>query len=353
MSAKRPGGDASALDRSVRPAIPGAIRRVFSRVDTDSLSLVIALVILVIVIASQTDKFFLPRNLLNIGQNVSVLGLVAVGETIVILAGALDISVGSIAGVASVMAAIALQHTPLAAGGVGAGLVIGLAFGIANGLVVTVLRVNPVIATLATFAAFRGIAFLLAPGGKPVGVSNEGFINIGDGRIFDTDTFPGIPVSLLVLIGVAAAVEVMLRYTDFGRTIYAMGGNPAAARLAGISLNRMKIAIYGISGLLAGLAGVVVTARVTAGEPASGTQGLELQAITAVLLGGAALTGGKGSVIATMLAVLLVGTLTDGMNLLGVQSFYQDVAQGLLLILAVAIGQYRVARAERARTRRA
>ena len=165
--------------------------------------------------------------------------------------------------------------------------------------------------------------------------------------------FPGIPVALLILLVVAAAAHVVMRSTVFGRSIYAMGGNPAAARLAGIDLGPMKYRIYAISGALAGLAGVIVTARTSSGQPASGTQGLELEAITAVFLGGALLSGGKGTVVGTMLAVLLLAVLSNSMNLLGIPTFYQLVAKGGLLVLAVAIGQWRLAQSERAQARAA
>lgn len=340
-----------------------AAGRVVGAVGAENLSLLLALAALVGLIASQSDKFFLPQNLLNIGQNMSVVGLVAIGETLVIVAGMLDISVGSIAGVASVVAALVLLSSGDVVGGPGlavnagsgslavaGGIVAGLVLGVANGLIITVLRVNAVIATLATLSAFRGLAFLIAPEGKPVTVLNQGFISLGTGRI---EIIPGwaIPVSLIVLLAVAAGFAVLMRYMDFGRSVYALGGNPAAARLAGINVNRLKLAIYAMSGATAGMAGIILTARTNSGQPASGSQGLELEAITAVFLGGAALQGGKGTIAGTMLAVVLIGTLSNGMNLLGIPTFYQLVAKGGLLIIAVAISQWRQARTERARTR--
>jgi ribose/xylose/arabinose/galactoside ABC-type transport system permease subunit len=162
-----------------------------------------------------------------------------------------------------------------------------------------------------------------------------------------------VPISLVRLIVIALIGHLVMSSTVFGRSIYSMGGNPAAARLAGINLTRMKFYIFTISGALAGLAGVLVTARTSSGQPASGTQGLELEAITAVFLGGAILAGGKGTIFGTMLAVVLLATLSNGMNLLGIPTFYQLVAKGFLLVVAVAIGQWRMARAERAQARAA
>ena len=159
-----------------------------------------------------------------------------------------------------------------------------------------------------------------------------------------------MPILFLIFLGVAVVFHVLMKYTDFGRSVYAIGGNETAARLAGINVPRMKVLMYVACGATAGLAGVLLTARTTSGNPINGV-GFELQAITAVFLGGAATTGGKGTIVGTVLAVILVGVLNNGMNLLGVGTFYQRVALGVLLIAAVALAQYRQSRAERARTR--
>jgi len=323
------------------------VKRVTKFIGAENLSLMIALVIMVALIATQTEYFFSPRNLLNIGQNMAVVGLIAVGMTVVIVSAGLDISVGSIAGCASVVCALVVTQMGTVLGGVVFGVSIGIILGLMNATIISILRVNPVVATLATFSAFRGIAFLIAPGGRPVGVLDPNLAYLGSGRLFEFGSFPGIPVAFAILALVAIIAHFVMSNTVFGRSVYAMGGNPAAARLAGINLNKMKYAIYAISGALSGLAGVIVTARTSSGQPASGTQGLELEAITAVFLGGALLAGGKGTIVGTMLAVLLLATLSNGMNLLGIPTFYQLVAKGLLLVLAVAIGQWRLARAER------
>jgi ribose transport system permease protein/L-arabinose transport system permease protein len=231
--------------------------------------------------------------------------------------------------------------------------------GFINGFIVTGLRVNPTIATLGTLAAFAGFAFLLAPDGKPVGVLTQPqFTWLAQGRFLTDMPLPklggsawtGIPVLTVILVVVAILIHILMRYTDFGRAVYAIGGNATAARLAGINLSRVRIVMYMISGAISGLAGVLLTARTTSGNPINGT-GLELQAITAVFLGGAATAGGKGTVFGTFLAVILVGVLNNGMNLLGFNTFVQRVALGLLLVTAVAVSQWRQARAERARTR--
>ncbi|MBX7236068.1 MAG: ABC transporter permease [Caldilineales bacterium] len=361
------------------PRRSSRLGRLVGAIGVDNLSLMLALVALVflVTVASRWfgleggDKFFSWQNLMNsLAQAIVIVGLLAIGETVVIVAGALDISVGSIASVGSVIAASVLvgagvgaRLSFLLAGNVfvavAAGIIAGAICGLINGLIVTKLRVNPIIATLGTLAAFAGMAFLLAPEGKPVGVLTQPqFTWLAQGRFLTGLPIPplsgskwtGVPVLTVILVAVAILVHIIMTYTDFGRAIYAIGGNAAAARLAGINLSRVCILMYMLSGSIAGLAGVLLTARTTSGNPVNGT-GLELQAITAVFLGGAATAGGKGTIFGTFLAVILVGVLNNGMNLLGFNTFVQRVALGLLLIAAVAISQWRQARAERVRTR--
>ncbi len=375
-----PQSPAQATPRPV-PAVkrPSMARRAVGAIGADNLSLLFALIVLVFLVTVASswfgmgggDKFFTWQNLMNsLAQAIVIVGLLAIGETVVIIAGALDISVGSVASVGSVVSASVL----VGIGTVGAlgilpvgnvvvavlaGIAIGMLCGVINGLIVTALRVNPIIATLGTLAAFAGFAFLLAPDGKPIGVlTQSGFTWLAQGRFLSNSPIPplggsnwtGIPVLTVILIIVAIFVHIIMRYTDFGRAIYAIGGNATAARLAGINLSRVRVLMYVLSGGIAGLAGVLLAARTTSGNPINGT-GLELQAITAVFLGGAATAGGKGTIVGTFLAVILVGVLNNGMNLLGFNTFVQRVALGLLLIAAVAISQWRQARAESARSR--
>jgi L-arabinose transport system permease protein len=309
-------------------------RRGMSVVGEQNLGLLLALAVLVVVIRSQSPYFFLSSNLLNIGSAISILGVLAIVQTVVIVSGGLDISVGSIAGLTSVVTATVLADGSGVGLGVLAGLGVGLAAGTFNGILITFGRVNPVIATLATFSAFRGAA-LLVVNGNSVGVTNTSFNYIGSGRIL------GIPVPFVIYLGVAAIFFVALRYTDIGRNVYALGGNPTAARLAGTNLTRYKLGVYMLSGLIAGLAGILLTARTTSGQPISGSQGLELASITAALLGGAALDGGKGTIVGAFLGVTILGVLENGLTLLNVSSFYQDVARGVLLIAAVVLQEFR------------
>jgi ribose transport system permease protein/L-arabinose transport system permease protein len=303
-------------------------------VGAQNISLLIALALLVAVIGVQNGNFFLASNLINIGVAISVLGIVSIAMTVVIVSGGLDISVGSTAGLASVAAAGAVTAADNAMFGILAGVACGAAAGAFNGLIITAGRVNPVIATLATYSAYRGVAFAVTDG-KAVAIDNDTFISLGSDRV------AGIPFPVIVLAIVAVAFFVFLRYTDIGRNIYAMGGNPVAARLAGISLSKYRLGIYSLSGAVAGLAGVLLTAKTLAGEPSAGTQGLELEAITAALLGGCALAGGKGTVAGALLGVTIIGVLDNGLILLNVPSFYQLIAKGALLVAAVMIQEWR------------
>jgi ribose/xylose/arabinose/galactoside ABC-type transport system permease subunit len=331
----------------------GTLKAILQFVGPENLSLIIALIILVILIATQTPFFFAPRNLLNIGMNISVVGLLAVGMTFVIVSNGLDISVGSIAGVASISSAMMVVYLHSVVGGIAVGIAFGAVLGAVNAAIITYLRVNPVVATLATLSAYQGLAFLIAPGGRPIGMLDQTFALLGSGRVFEAGGFPGVPISFIILVIAAVIGHFVMRSTVFGRSVYSIGGNPAAARLAGINLTRMKFYIYTLSGALSGLAGLIVTARTSSGQPSSGTAGLELETITSVFLGGAILAGGKGTIVGSMLAVLLLGVLSNGMNLLGIPTFYQLVAKGFLLVFAVAIGQWRVARSEKVQARAA
>jgi ribose/xylose/arabinose/galactoside ABC-type transport system permease subunit len=325
--------DPSPLHKNADPGILTVVQR---SIGGQNISLLLALGVLVAIFGSQEPSlFFRPTNIVNIGSAVSLLTVLSLGQTLVILSGGLDISIGANAGVASVVSAWTTVHIHNSATlGVVASLVAGTLFGTFNGLIITYGRVNPVIATLGTLSAFSGLGYVVADG-RDIPVLNEGFNAIGLGQVVG-----GIPYTLAIaLVGVAVFAFAM-RATDIGRNIYAMGGNPVAARLAGIKTNRYKVAIYAVAGLTAGVAGVILTARTQNGVPSAGGSGLELEAITAVVLGGAALTGGKGTIFSTVLGVLLLGVLQNGLTILNVQTFYQSIATGTLLIFAVMIQQF-------------
>jgi ribose/xylose/arabinose/galactoside ABC-type transport system permease subunit len=313
-------------------------RRAFDAIGAQNLSLIAALAILVAIFGwSQGDTFFQPRNLTNILNAVAILGLIASAQTIVIISGMIDISVGSIVGVAGVAAALAMLGTDAPALGIAVAVIVGTLCGLVNGLLVTAGRVNPIIATLATMAIFRGVAYVLS-NGRGIGIINSTYNWIGAGRILS------VPVAVFLFLIVAALLIFFMRSTDLGRNIYAIGGNPNAAKLVGINVQRYQIGVYVLTGFVCGIAAVLLTARTTSGQPASGSEGLELETITAAFLGGCAMAGGKGTIVGTILGVLIIGTLNNGMILMQVPTFYQLVAKGLLLLGAVMLMEFRTAK---------
>ena len=316
-------------------AAPSPLRRVLTAVGVQNISLLIAIAVLVIIIGTQNPLFFGLNNVRVIGTAIAVTGLLAVVQTVVIIMGALDISVGSIAGLTSVTSAMIFTVAGPALGVAGA-IVIGIVCGLLNGCIIVFGRVNPVIATLATLAAYKGVAQLVSDGrAQGYTGANPFFIFLARGTLL------GISTLIVVLIVAAILVHLVLRYTSVGRNIYAVGGNDIASRLAGININRYILGVYMMTGAVAAIAGILITARTGSGQPVSGSEGLELESITAAALGGAALKGGKGTIMGTILAVILLGILTNGMTLLDVNAFWQNVAKGALLVIAVVIQQLR------------
>lgn len=304
-------------------------------VGVQNLSLILAIAALVLVIGSRNSSFYLASNLKTIGMAVTISGLLAVVQTVVIIMGGIDLTVGSVAGLASVSSAMLFTHAGSTVSFVGA-LAIGAVCGLISGCIVVFGRVTPMIATLAGLIAFKGVAQLVSDGRAQGYTGADPFyIFLARGSVL------GLPTLIWVLALVAALVHVMLRYTRIGRNIYAVGGNDTAARLSGIKINRYILGVFILAGVVAALAGILITARTGSGQPVSGSEGLEFQSITAAALGGVALRGGKGSMSGTILAVILLGILLNGMSLLGVNPFWQNVAQGSLLVAAVVIQQLR------------
>jgi ribose transport system permease protein/L-arabinose transport system permease protein len=308
------------------------------KIGLHNLSLIIALAALLLIFGTiRSDVFFSSRNLLNIGMGVAILGVLAISQTTVIVSGGLDISVGSIVGLTTVATAMTIQGTESAGLGLAAGIVLGAAAGLMNGILITYGRINAVIVTLGTMAIFRGIAFILSDG-QSISIFDNTFRWIGVGRVL------GLPVPIWILIVVAIAFWVFLHRSIPGRNLYAIGGNPVVARLSGMNLNAYRVSMYVLSGAVAGIAGILLAARTGSGQPISGSQGLELEAITAAFLGGCAMQGGKGTVVGALLGVAIIGVLNNGMILTAVPTFYQMLAKGTLLILAVLLAEYRLNR---------
>jgi ribose transport system permease protein len=312
------------------------VKRILDAIGVQNVSLLIALALLVAFIGGQNSNFFYSSNIATIGTTVAIVGILSVVQTVVMLLGGLDISVSSQAGLTSVVSAMVFMATQSAAAGIAAALAVGLCTGLLNGVIIIYGRVNAVIATLATLAAYRGLANLISNGRA------QGYTGVDAVFIFlARGTIAGIPVLIWILVLVALLAQLVLHYTDIGRNIYAVGGNATAARLAGIPLSRYILAVYMLCGLVSALAGVLLTARTGSGQPTSGSQGLELQSITAAALGGCSLQGGRGTIVGTIFAVILLGVLQNGLIILDVNSFWQDIAQGALLVIAVVIQQRR------------
>ena len=290
------------------------------------LAIVIALLVVLYFLA---PSFFRVTNLLNVARQSSFVGVIAIGQTVVILTGGIDLSVGAISAVVGVASALlALMGWPPEAILVFA-LFFGGAIGLINGIGVALLKMPPFIMTLASMVALQGVALFLANGG-PVRFTTLGAVwaFVGSGDV------AGIPGPVLIFAAVAGAGWLLLRYTAFGRYIYAIGGSLEAARLSGVRTNRTIVGAYLISGMCAGLVGLMTAARLSTGDPNSGTLA-NLDSITAVVMGGTSLMGGVGGVVGTVAGALMLGVLSNAMNLIGIDPFAQYVVKGLVIVGAV------------------
>ncbi len=277
--------------------------------------------------------FIQTSNFIAIGKRMAINGITAVGETIVIISGGFDLSIGSIAAAAGVGSAAVVENGGGLAGSIITALVIGTFIGLVNGAITGYGRINPFITTLGTLAIVRGVAFVLT-NNRQVTVSHEGFQNLGK------NTVGGIPYSVLILLCTFVFFGFVIPRYRFGRYMYAIGSNERAAALAGVRINRWKLVFFGVSGMLAGLTGFVNAFQLATGIP-SGTTGIELEVITAVILGGASLYGGRGRLLGTFLGLMFLSSLLNGLILSGVSPFYQKIASGSSLILAVLFDEWR------------
>lgn len=309
---------------------------ILARAGAQNLILLGAIVLLAALLSVLNPNFLLPNNLITIGTAVTISGLLSLVQTAVMIMGGIDLTVGSVAGLASVVSAMAFTATNNSALGVVTALFVGSLCGMLNAIVIVVGRVPPMIATLAGLTAFKGISQLIS-NGRAQGYTGADPLF----RALARGSLLGLPTLVWVLIVTALLLHVLLQFTKVGRNMYAVGGNDKAARLSGIDINRYIIGVFVVSGFVAALAGILITARTGSGQPVSGSEGLEFQAITAAALGGVALRGGKGTIGGTILAVVLLGVLLNGMTLLGVNPFWQNLAQGLLLVAAVIVQQSR------------
>lgn len=283
-------------------------------------------VALILFIAS---PFFLTSsNLMAIVMAASVTALLAIGQTFVIILGEIDLSVGAMLGFSAVITAKVLPSGGLVVALL-AGVAAGVVAGLVNGLLVTKVNMPSFIATLASMSMLSGLTLYLTQG-NPVGVSSDAFRAIGQGHIL------GVPAPIWILLVCAVVFGILLARSRFGRQVYATGDNLEAAHLSGMPVTRVKVAAFVIAGVLAAIAGFILTARLGTAQPTAG-KGLELTAIAAVIIGGTSLTGGRGAVVGTVIGALLLGTIDNGLNLLNVSPFLQDVVKGAVILFAVFV----------------
>ncbi len=305
--------------------------------------IIIILIALVAILALATDgKFVQPRNLVNVVRQVSAIGIIAIGMTFVIITTGIDLSVGSVVAMAAVVSASLAQlptapnlmypglSLPAIAAVLG-GLVVGALAGGINGLLVTRFRIAPFIATLGMMTAGRGLANIYT-GGRPVSTLQPAYNWLGQGSI------AGIPVPVVVLVVVGVIAHIMLNYMRFGRSVFAIGGNLQAARVSGININRMLMGVYVLVGVLAALAGMILSARTGSGNPTLGT-GIELDAIASTVIGGTAFTGGIGTIWGAIVGALIIGSINTGLDLLNVSPFMQQVVKGVIIVGAIIIDE--------------
>lgn len=301
-----------------------------ARFNIGKYGLLLALIILCTTLAIITPKFLTLPNLMIIVTQVTINALLAFGVTFVIITGGIDLSLGSIVAVTSVITAtFARADTYPLVVPLGLGLLVGLTFGAFNGLVITKGKVPPFIVTLGTMTIGRGLALILSKG-RPISNLSDAFNYIGGGNLF------GIPLPIVILVIVFIICTLLLKKTIMGRYVYAVGGNELAARASGISVNRVKMFVYTLGGGLAALGGIILTSRISTGQPNVGI-GFELSAIAAAIIGGTSTSGGVGSITGTLLGALLIGVISNSLDLLNVTSYYQSVVMGLIIIGAVLL----------------
>jgi ribose transport system permease protein len=302
--------------------------------SNQAVSMLLILILMWLLLSLLSPYFFTASNLWEITLQTAVIGIIAAGQTLVILSGGIDLSVGSVFACAGIAGGLVFQATGNLWLTLAATLLTGAALGSLNGLFISQLRVPPFIATLGMLGMARGLALILSRGIPIFGLSKE-YLWIGQGKLFDL-----VPIPTLILLGVFALVYFIARYTRFGRFTYATGSNAEAAKLSGINLGRVLLGTFALSGLLCGVAAVIEAARLATIQPAGGN-GYELLAIGAVVIGGTSLFGGEGNVIATLIGALIETTIRNGLNLLGVNAFWQYVVNGAVIIVAVAVDQWR------------
>lgn len=316
----------SSINPAAKPAAP-----LVSRQWLIEYSMPLAYVVLFAVLAVTVENFFSVTNVVGLMLSVAQIGMVACTMMLCLASRDFDLSVGSTIAFAGVLGAIVLERSGSVALAVGAGLAAGALIGALNGVLIAYLRVNALIATLATMLMVRGLAFIVSQG-QAVGINSDAFIDFGDTRIF------GMPLPVLIAACCFVVFGILLNQTVFGRNTLAIGGNPEAARLAGVRVERLRVWIFLLQGLVTAMAGLILASRITSGQP-NAAQGFELDVISACVLGGVSLQGGKARIFGVLIGVLIMGTVENVMNLMDVDAFYQYLMRGVILLVAVLLDQ--------------
>lgn len=303
------------------------------------------LIVICVIFALIEPAFLSSRNLFNVLRQVSIYGLLALGMTFVILTGGIDLSVGSLLALSGLVAAAVYKGgTGLLSAGaagqaegfglpaaIGAAIAVGLIGGLLQGTAVSRLKVPPFIVTLGGLTAFRGAALLFS-GGQPISTFTDEYKFWGQGMIGP------VPVPVIIFLSFAVLAFIVLRYTRYGRRVYAVGGNPEAARLSGLNVQNITLSVYVITGFFAGLSGFLLSSRLNSAEQVAGV-GYELTVIAGVVIGGTSLFGGEGGIFGTVIGILLIGVLSNGLTLMNVSPYYQQILVGLIIVFAVYLDQ--------------
>lgn len=303
----------------------------------EQIGLIIALMIMAIIFTSLTgNKYIQVDNIINILIASSIVGLVVIGESYLLISGQVDLSPGSVSAFSGVLVSLLLSKGLNMWVAIPIVVVVGMFIGYGNSLMVNKLKFEPFIATLASMSIFRGLAYILC-GGKSIFIQNQFFLKLGVGRVFN------IPIPVIIFIFLFIVFGVVLARTRFGRNVYMVGGNANAARLAGINAEKLRAKLFIMTSALAALGGCILASRMSSGQP-SASEGLEFDAVTAVVLGGIAMGGGVGTMGGALIGLFIMQGFNNGLMILNVQSFWQIVARGLLLIAALSFDYIRNAK---------
>lgn len=296
-------------------------------------STILLLLVVILFFSLTTDAFFASKNMINILRQVAVLSILTCGMTFVIISGGMDLTVGSMLGLTGVICAkllVETQMSPILA--ILITIALATIFGMATGILIVRLKVPAIVITLGMMTVARGLGFILSKG-LPIYSIPEKVVNLGQGYV------GAIPIPVIIMLVIVAISAFILNRSYFGRYVYAIGSNEEAARLAGVPVNAIKVGLYSVSACLAGIAGVILMARISSGAPASGT-GMEMDVVTAVVIGGVSINGGKGKMSGAFIGALLIGVLSNGLTIMNIGEYYQQVVKGIVLILAVAFDYF-------------